>query len=161
MILGLSLLNFTFLHVFFSLVGIAAGFFTMFGMLTSRRYRILTAAFFVSTAATCLTGFLFPFKGITPGIVFGILTLIALILAYVALYTRKLAGPWRGIYVLAACVAYYFNFLILIAQTFADVPMFKANASAMTSPAFGWAQLAVLVIFILLTTRAFKKFHPV
>jgi hypothetical protein len=160
MILGLSLLRFTFLHVFLSLAGIGAGFFVMFGLLTSKRYRILTALFFVATIAACLTGFLFPFHGMTPGIFLGILSLIALILALYALYGRGLAGPWRGVYVLSVCVAYYFNFLILIAQTFAKVPVLSAPNSAMAPPGFGWAQCAVLVIFILLTIRCLKKFHP-
>ena len=101
MILGLSLEQFTYLHVFLSLVGIAAGIFIVFGLLTSRKLPILSALFLVTTAATSLTGFLFPFKGVTPGIILGILSLIVLILAIVALYVGKLAGAWRGTYVIS------------------------------------------------------------
>jgi hypothetical protein len=107
-----------------------------------------------------LTGFLFPFKGVTPGIILGILSLIVLILAIVALYVGKLAGAWRGTYVISACVAFYFNFFVLIAQSFAKVPALHAIAPTQASPAFGITQLAVLVIFILLTVRSFKKFRP-
>ena len=160
MILGLSLAQFTFLHVFLSLVGIAAGIFIVFGLLTSRKLPILSALFLVTTAATSLTGFLFPFKGVTPGIILGILSLIVLILAIVALYVGKLAGAWRGTYVISACVAFYFNFFVLIAQSFAKVPALHAIAPTQASPAFGITQLAVLVIFILLTVRSFKKFRP-
>jgi hypothetical protein len=160
MILGLSLEQFTYLHVFLSLVGIAAGIFIVFGLLTSRKLPILSALFLVTTAATSLTGFLFPFKGVTPGIILGILSLIVLILAIVALYVGKLAGAWRGTYVISACVAFYFNFFVLIAQSFAKVPALHAIAPTQASPAFGITQLAVLVIFILLTVRAFKKFRP-
>jgi hypothetical protein len=161
MMLGLSLANFTFLHVFLSLVGIGAGIFVVYGLLTSRRLRILTALFFVSTVVTSLTGFLFPSKGVTPGIIVGILSIIALILAIVALYVRKLDGPWRATYVISVCVAYYFNFFVLIAQTFDKVPSLKNAAPTMSSPAFGITQFALLVIFILLTIRAVKRFHPV
>jgi hypothetical protein len=160
MILGLSLEQFTYLHVFLSLVGIAAGIFIVFGLLTSRKLPILSALFLVTTAATSLTGFLFPFKGVTPGIILGILSLIVLILAIVALYVGKLAGAWRGTYVISACVAFYFNFFVLIAQSFAKVPALHAIAPTQASPAFGITQLAVLVIFILLTVRSFKKFRP-
>ena len=160
MILGLSLEQFTYLHVFLSLVGIAAGIFIVFGLLTSRKLPILTALFLVTTVATSLTGFLFPFKGVTPGIILGILSLIVLILAIVALYVGKLAGAWRGTYVISACVAFYFNFFVLIAQSFAKVPALHAIAPTQASPAFGITQLAVLVIFILLTVRSFKKFRP-
>jgi hypothetical protein len=161
MILGLSLASFTFLHVFLSLLGIGAGIFVVYGLLTSRRLRILTALFFVSTVLTSLTGFLFPFKGVTPGIVVGILSIIALILAIIGLYVRKLDGPWRATYVISVCVAYYFNFFVLIAQTFDKVPALKGAATGMSSPVFGATQFALLVIFVLLTVRAVKRFHPV
>lgn len=160
MILGLSLAQFTFLHVFLSLIGIGAGAFVMFGLLNSLRLRILTALFFVTTVTTSLTGFLFPMHGITPGIVLGVLSMIVLILAIYALYVRGLAGSWRGTYVVSVCLAFYFNFFVLVAQGFAKVPALKTAAPTMSAPAFGLAQAALFVIFLLLTVRAFKKFRP-
>ncbi len=161
MILGLSSVQFTFLHVFLSLVGIGAGMFLIYGLLSSRRLNILTALFLVTTLATSLTGFLFPFKGVTPGIILGILSVIALVVAIVALYARRLAGAWRATYVVSVCVAFYFNFFVLIAQTFDKVPALHTIAPTLTAPTFGITQLAVLVIFVLLTVRAVKRFHPV
>jgi hypothetical protein len=161
MILGLSLEQFTFLHVFVSLVGIATGIFIMFGLLTSRKLRILTSLFLVTTVLTSLTGFLYPFHGITPGIILGILSMIVLILAIVALYVKKLAGAWRATYVISTCLAFYFNFFVLIAQSFAKVPALHSIAPSQSSPGFGITQLAVLLIFILLTVRAVKNFRPV
>jgi hypothetical protein len=160
MFLGLGLMQFTFLHVFLSLVGIGAGVFVMFGLLTSRRLGILTSLFFVTTVLTSLTGFLYPFKGVTPGIIVVILSLIVLALAIVGLYVKKLEGPWRGTYVVCVCIAFYFNFFVLIAQSFDKVPAMKAIAPTMSSPAFGITQIALLVVFILLTVRAVKKFNP-
>jgi len=161
MILGLSLEQFTFLHVFLSLVGIATGIFILFGLLSSRKLSILTSLFLVTTVATSLTGFFFPFKGVTPGIILGILSLIVLILAIVALYVKHLEGTWRAIYVVSACLAFYFNFFVLIAQSFAKVPALHSIAPSQASPGFAITQLAVLLIFILLTVRAVKAFHPV
>ena len=160
MILGLSLVQFTYLHVFMSLIGIGAGIFIIFGLLTSRRLSILTSLFLITTVLTSLTGFLYPFNGMTPGIVLGILSMIALILAIVGLYVRKLAGAWRGIYVVSVIVAFYFNFFVLVAQAFDKVPVLHAVAPSQKSPGFMIKQLAVLLIFILLTVRAVKKFHP-
>jgi hypothetical protein len=160
MILGLSLAQFTFLHVALSLIGIGAGFFVLFGLLNSLRLRILTALFFLTTVGTSLTGFFFPNKTVTPGIVLGVLSMIALALAIYAQYGKKLAGPWRGTYVVSVCVAFYFNFFVLVAQAFAKVPVLKQVAPTMASPAFGLAQLVLLIIFVLLATRAFKKYHP-
>jgi hypothetical protein len=161
MILGLTLVQFTFLHVFLSLVGIGAGIFIIFGLLTSRRLSILTSLFLVTTVATSLTGFLYPFHGVTPGIILGILSMIVLILAIVALYVRHLEGPWRATYVISVCVAFYFNFFVLIAQSFEKVPSLHAIAPTQASPGFGITQAAVFLIFLLLTIRAVKRFHPV
>jgi hypothetical protein len=160
MILGLNLVQFTYLHVFLSLIGIGAGVFIIFGLLTSRRLNILTTLFLVSTVATSLTGFLFPLKGITPGIILGVLSMIALVLAIVALYVKKLAGPWRATYVVSMCVAFYFNFFVLIAQSFAKVPALHSFAPTQASPGFAVSEGVVLLVFILLTIRAVKKFHP-
>jgi hypothetical protein len=160
MILGLSLAQFTFVHVALSLIGIGAGFFVMFGLLKSIQLRLLTALFFLSTIGTSLTGFLFPNKTVTPGIVLGVLSMIVLILALFAQYGKKLAGVWRAVYVVSVCLAFYFNMFVLIAQAFAKVPALKAAAPTMASPAFGLAQLALLVIFVLLTIRAVKKYRP-
>jgi hypothetical protein len=112
MILGLSLAAFTYLHVAISLVAIAAGFVVIVGMICARRLTAITLLFLVTTALTSVTGFLFPFKGVTPGIVIGILSLIVLLLATVALYGRSLAGAWRGTCVITAAVALYQLFCV-------------------------------------------------
>jgi hypothetical protein len=160
MILGVSLVQFTFLHVFVSVIGIASGIFILYGLLNSLRLRILTALFFVTTVATSLTGFLFPFHGMTPGIILGILSMIVLIIAIIALYVKKLAGGWRAAYVVSVCLAFYFNFFVLVAQAFAKVPALHTIAPSQASPGFAGSQGALLLIFLLLTIRAVKKFHP-
>jgi len=160
MILGLSLAQFIYLHVFLSVVAIGAGVFIVFGLLSSRRLSILTSLFFVTTAMTSITGFLFPITGVTPALIFGVLSLIALVLAIVGLYVKKLEGPWRGVYVISAMVAFYLNFFVLIAQSFDKVPVLHGIAPTHSSPGFGLTQLIILLIFVLLTIRAFKRFHP-
>src|SRR5580692_5319663 len=150
MTFGLSLPAFTLLHVFLSLVGIAAGFLVIFGMIGRRRFPLLTALFLVTTLLTSLTGFLFPFKGITPGIVIGILSLVVLALVIVARYPRDLAGPWRGTYVIGTVLAQFFNFFVLIVQSFEKVPALHAMAPTQTEAPFKIAQLAALVLFVIL-----------
>jgi len=158
MILGLSLATFTVLHVILSLAGIAAGFVAVFGMIGAKLLPRWTVLFLVTTVLTSLTGFLFPIHGLTPGIVLGILSLIVLLLAIVALYSRRCAGAWRGAYVIDAILALYFNFFVLIAQLFAKVPALKAIAPTPSAPAFGLTQLVVLTVFVTLTVLAFKRF---
>jgi hypothetical protein len=160
MILGLSTTAFTTLHVILSLAGIGAGLIAVFGLIRARMLSNWTAFFLFTTVLASLTGFLFPFKGVTPGIVLGVLSLAALLMAMVALYIRGLEGAWRGLYVIAACVALYFNVFVLFAQLFAKVPALKAIAPTPSSPAFGATQLFVMVAFIVLTTVAFRRFQP-
>jgi uncharacterized membrane protein len=159
MILGLSTAAFTQLHVVLSLVAIAAGLVALLGLLGGKLYRLLTALFLVTTVLTSVTGFLFPFHGMTPGIILGILSIIALLLAIWALYIGKLEGAWRGTYVVTSSLALWFNFFVLIAQSFAKIPALRAIAPSQASPAFGITQAVVLIVFLWLTVRAFKRFH--
>jgi hypothetical protein len=66
-ILGMTTATFTALHVLISLVGIASGLVVMYGLLTANRLERWTTLFLVSTAATNITGFLFPFKKLRRG----------------------------------------------------------------------------------------------
>ena len=159
MILGMSTAAFTVFHVALSLIGIAAGLVAIFALIGGRLLRLITPLFLITTVLTSLTGFLFPNKTVTPGIVLGILSMIALILALVALYARKLAGAWRGTYVITASLALYFNVFVLFAQLFAKVPALKSIAPTPASPAFGVTQLVVMAVFVVLTVLAFKRFR--
>ena len=160
MILGMSTATFTALHVLISLVGIASGLVVMYGLLTANRLERWTTFFLVSTAATSLTGFFFPFKGVTPGIVVGILSLIVLALAVIGRYALNLAGPWRGIYIVAASVALYFNVFVFVVQSFEKVPQLRALAPTQKEPPFAVAQLFVLLVFVVVTGFALKRFRP-
>ena len=159
MILGLSTAAFTQLHVVLSLVAIAAGLVALLGLLGGKLYRLLTTLFLLTTVLTSVTGFLFPFHGVTPGIILGILSLVALMLAIWALYIGKLEGAWRGAYIITSSLALWFNFFVLVAQSFAKIPALRAIAPSQASPAFGITQAVVLIVFLWLTVRAFKGFH--
>lgn len=159
MILGMSLLAFTRLHVALSLIGIGAGFLMGWGLLRSQRMPLATAVFLLTTALTSITGFLFPFKGITPGIVFGILSVIALLVAVVARYPLHLAGRARGAWVLSAMLALYLNFFVFLVQLFDKTPALHAMASRQKETVFAGAQLAALVGFLLWTVLAWRRFR--
>lgn len=157
MVLGMSLSTFTFLHVLVSLIGIVAGFVVVFGLLTGEELPRWTALFLIATALTSLSGFLFPFKGFTPAIGVGVLSLLVLLLASVARYAGHLAGVWRATYVISAMLALYFNFFVLIVLSFEKVPALKALAPTQSEAPFKLAQLAALVLFVVLTTLAYRK----
>ena len=159
MILGLSLTAYTYLHVFISLVAIAAGFIVIFAMIGGLKFRVVTKLFWVTTALTSLTGFLFPFKGITPAIVLGILSLIVLALTIVAQRRINQSSSWRGTYVIASAIALYFNFFVLVVQSFQKIPMLHVLAPTQSETPFKIAQLITLLTFISLTTLAFRRFR--
>ncbi len=159
MILGMSTHMFTLVHVILSLAGIATGLNAILGLAANKLSSGLTAFFLAATALTNITGFLFPFHGVTPGIVLGILSMLVLLLAAAALYGQKLAGAWRGTYVISATLALYFNVFVLFAQLFAKVPALKAIAPSQSSPAFGITQLVVMGAFVVIAIRSFKGFR--
>jgi hypothetical protein len=158
MILGMSTQVFTLLHVILSLAGIATGLIAILA-LGANKLSGLTGFFLITTALTSITGFLFPFHGVTPAIILGILSMIVLLLAVIALYAGGLNGRWRGVYVISATLALWFNVFVLFAQLFAKVPALKAIAPTQSSPVFGATQLVVLVAFIVLAVRAYRGFR--
>jgi len=158
MVHGMSTQVFTLLHVILSLAGIAAGLIAI-PSLAANKLSGLTGLFLSTTALTSITGFLFPFHGVDPAIILGILSMVVLLLAAIALYAGRLHGGWRGVYVISATLALWFNVFVLFAQLFAKVPALKAIAPTQSSPAFGATQLVVLVLFIVLAVRAFRGFH--
>jgi len=160
MILGMSLHTFTQFHVALSLIAILSGLVVLLGMLASFRLNTLTALFLITTVLTSLTGFLFPFHGVTPGVVVGILSLIVLLAAILARYAFHLSGGWRATYVVCSVIALWFNVFVFIVQSFEKVPALHALAPTQTESPFKIAQIVVLLTFIVLGIRAVKKFHP-
>jgi K+-transporting ATPase A subunit len=154
-----NLSPFTKLHVVISLIGIMSGLVVLFGLLAGRRLNGWTALFLVSTLLTSVTGFFFPFHGVTPAIVVGIISLVLLAVAMVARYARHLGGAWRWIYVLTAMISLYLNVFVLVVQLFQKVPALKALAPTQSEPPFAVTQLVVLVLFVALTITAAIRFR--
>jgi hypothetical protein len=160
MILGMSLQTFTLLHVIISLLAIASGLIVLFGMLGSNRRACWTALFLLTTILTNVTGFMFPIQGFTPALGVGVVSLLVLLIALIALYGKHLDGSWRWIYVATAVTALWFNVFVLIAQAFMKVPFLHPLAPNGNEPPFLIAQSAALVIFVVLGLIAAFKFRP-
>jgi hypothetical protein len=160
MVLGMSLATYTTVHVIISLIGIASGFLVLFGLLRGTLLTQWNSLFLITTVLTSVTGFGFPNTKVTPGIVVGILSLIALAIAILALYARHLNGVWRRTYVVTAMIALYFNVFVLVAQLFEKVPAIHALAPTQTEAPFKIAQLILLILFIAFITAAARKFRP-
>jgi phosphoglycerol transferase MdoB-like AlkP superfamily enzyme len=160
MIAGLSIENFTILHTSISLIAIASGLIVLAGMLRARKLPGWTALFLVTTVLTSVTGFMFPINGLTPGIVIGLISIVILAIAIMALYLKNLRGAWRWIYVVTALIALYFNVFVLIVQSFQKVPALQRLAPTQSEPPFLIAQGVALIAFLVLGTQAARKFRP-
>jgi hypothetical protein len=163
MVLGMSLATFTLVHVIISLIAIVAGLIVMFGMLNSNTMPGLTAIFLLFTILTSATGFLFPFEHLLPSHMIGILSLVLLAIACIALYGTKLHGVWRPVYVVTALASLYFNVFVLIIQSFLKVPALHAIApgNPPAGAAFAVVQGLVLVFFIVVIIGAWRRYRPV
>jgi hypothetical protein len=160
MILGMSTAMFTAVHVVISLVGIGSGLVVMYGFFKANRMERWTQLFLATTALTSLTGFLFPNEHITPGIVIGILSMIILAVAVGARYGLRMGGVWRPAYVISAAIVLYFNVFVFVVQSFEKVPVLRALAPTQKEPPFAIAQLLVLILFVVATVFAVKRFRP-
>ena len=158
MILGMT--TYTFAHVVLSLIGILSGFVVLRGLLTSYANSTWTQIFLVTTTATSLTGFGFPFHGFTPAICVGIISCVILALAIAGLYAFHLAGAWRWIFVAGSVIAQYLNVFVLVVQSFLKLPALHALTPNGNEPPFAIAQGIVLVAFVWAGALAVRRFHP-
>ena len=158
MILGMTAL--TFVHVVLSLIGLLSGFVVLYGLLTAKQMESWVPIFFVTTLATSVTGFGFPFHGFTPGLGVGVLSLVVLPAAIAGRYAFHLAGYWRVIYVVGSVMALYFNVLVLGAQAFEKIPTLHALAPNGSEPPFAIEQGVVLVFFVIMGILSVRRFRP-
>lgn len=165
MILGMSTATFVQVHVVISLIAIVAGLIVMFGMLGSKSQPGLTAIFLLFTILTNATGFPIPpllTEKLLPSHIIGILSLVLLAIACLALYVMKPAGPWRWIYVLTALISLYLNTFVLVIQSFLKIPALSALAPGAppSGPVFAVVQGIVLVFFVVMIIGAVRRFRP-
>jgi hypothetical protein len=92
----------------------------------------------------------------------GILSLVLLAIACIALYAMRLAGPWRSIYVVTALASLYLNVFVLVFQGFLKVPALHALAPSVppSEPPFAVVQGLVLLFFVVVIIGAWRRFRP-
>jgi hypothetical protein len=143
---------FTLIHVVISLIGIVTGLIVVIGFLKPGKPGLMNTTFLLFTILTSVTGFFFPFKGITPGIVLGIISLGLLALALIALKKKH-----TNTYIISATFAEFFNVLVLIVQSFQKIPALHKFAPKGNEPIVAITQLVVLIGFIVLMVLAIRK----
>ena len=122
----------------------------------------MTAMFLLTTILTSATGFLFPVEKLLPSHVIGILSLVLLAIACIALYAMNLSGAWRWIYVVTAMVSLYLNVFVLVIQSFLKIPALHALAPG---DAAMWASVRGrpgrrVAGFVVVIIGAVRRFRP-
>ena len=156
MILGLTIPQFTTLHVLISFVGIIAGLIALPAFARGRILPRTNVIFLWFTLLTSLTGFLFPIVAFTPALGTGIVSTLVLAVAFWAWYARKLSGRAAPIYAVTATMALWLNLFVLVVQSFLKVPALNALAPNGTEPPFAAAQGILLIVMIGLGYVAFR-----
>ncbi len=159
MMLGLSLSAFTTLHVIISLFAIAVGLAWIADLLRGRQSGLIAGLFLLTTIMTSVTGFMFPASAVTPAHIFGVISLVALAAAVLALYVFGLRGFWRPVYIVTAVLSLYLNIFVGVVQAFQKIGPLHALAPTQSEPPFAVAQTIVLVIAIVVGWLAVRRFR--
>lgn len=137
-------------HVGISLIAIVTGLVALPALAAHRWLGGWHTTFLATTIATSVTGFLFPFNGVTPAIVVGIISMIVLGIAVFA-YVRRPVSSWApSTYAISGMIALYLNMFVLVAQLFMKVPALKALAPTGSEPPFLIAQTLLLTTSVAL-----------
>lgn len=147
----------TLIHTALSFIALALGIPAINALLTNRPATRITRLFILTAWATTLTGYLFPFNGVTPAILTGIVAIAALSVVYLAQHF-KLKGHWRWLYVTGMVANLYLLVFVTIAQAFLKIPALTALAPTGTEAPFAIAQLLNLALFGYIGYRAVRRF---
>ena len=152
--------SFTLFHTAISLLAIAAGAVAITAILRNRVSRLWTQAFLVLAVATSVTGFFFPFKGVTPAQIVGVIALLILAVVLLAAYRFHQARSWRLIYATGLVASLYLLVFVGVVQAFGKIAVLKGLAPTGTELPFALAQGAALLLFVALGIVAARCYRP-
>jgi hypothetical protein len=149
-------------HLVFCFVALLAGAVVLNALWNGRNHPTGAAVLLLSTALISLTGFLLPSPPGTPtpdpARILGVIELVVVGLAALALYGRRLAPIWAGLYDITIVLAVYFNVFVAVIQAFLKIGFLHALAPTGKEPPFLIAQLLTLAVFLLIGVVVFKRF---
>src|SRR5256885_16930452 len=100
----------------------AGGMVATIGLWRAQRMPGWPTVFLVTTIGTSVTGFFFHSKSFGAPHVVGVISLVILALALIALSGYRLARAWRWIYVASALAAFYLNVFVAVVQAVPKPP---------------------------------------
>ncbi len=151
------------LHVALCFIALLAGALVLIALCGGRREPTWDAVLLLSTALISLTGFALPSPPGTPtpdpARIVGVVELVVVVIAALAIYVDHLARAWRGIYIVTIVLAVYFNAFVAVAQAFLKIGFLHAFAPTGKEPPFLVAQLVTLALFVVIGVMAFKRYR--
>lgn len=118
-----------------------------------------TDAFLILALATTVTGFLFPFGGVTPAFATGLIAAAIFAVVLAARFAFRYRGHWRWLYAAGMVLSAYLVAFVAVVQAFLKVPAVNALAPTQAEPPFLIAQGAVLALFVVLTVLGGVRFR--
>lgn len=152
--------NWTGFHTWLSLIAILAGFIVVFGMMGGKDRPFWAGLFLLTAVGTSATGFGFPFAGVLPSHVVGVMALVILAITLPARYHFGRRGHWRWIYAVGIVASLYLLSFVGVAQAFLKIPALHALAPTQAEPPFALAQIGVLILFVLMGYAAVRGSRP-
>jgi hypothetical protein len=149
-------------HVVICFIALLAGAFVLIALWGGRRQPTWEAVLLTSTVLISLTGFPLASPPGTPtpdpARIVGVIELVIVAIAAIALYVKHLSRVWRGIYIVTIVLAVYFNAFVGVAQAFLKIGFLHVLAPTGKEPPFLVAQLLTLALFVAISVAAFKRF---
>ncbi len=150
------------LHLALCFFGLLAGAVVMTALYRGNHEPIWAAVLLVTTVLISLTGFALPSPPGTPtpdpARILGVIEIVLVAVAAIALFVYHLAHAWRAIYVLAVVLSVYFNAFVGVTQAFSKIGFLHALAPTGKEPPFLVAQLLTLALFVMFAVAGLRRF---
>jgi hypothetical protein len=150
---------FAFIHDLLNLMAIAAGATVLFGLLSGEFLRNWSIRFLESSLFASITSFTFSAHHLRVSEEASMLSVYAAGTALLAWRKYHLAGVWSSVFAATATMILYLNVFVAIDHAFGNIGVLRALPQAHSMNPLLVAQLLVAVLFVVLETRAVKRFN--
>lgn len=149
----MPLAAFTALHVTISLVALVLGVLAILRLFGAGLSPLWTGLFLLFAAATTVTGFMFPFIGVTPAFGTGIVAGAVLIAVVVA----QMLGRWPALQAGGIVASHYFLVFVTIAQIFNKTIVVNDAGQTIAGLAFGASEAVALAVYVVIGVKAVRE----
>ena len=147
-----------FIYIVCDLIAVGTGAAVLFGLIAGELLDDCAVFFLRFALATSVAGLLFPWELVASWKI-SMISIYVSGVAVIAWRRFRLARAWRPTFVLSTTIVLYLSSLVAIAQFFECIAIFVTLPPTPTRQASLVARLFVTVLFVMLGTRAIKRFR--